>query len=128
MGADLTKYFVGPANAKMSIEAKVLFAYVGVGSGTFTAYGPKLIEFKGEITKMASAKFDLKLEVADDKRCTVTLNGTKQDAGYAESGGELVVTIPSGAEKGTITIKISDGGTWIDPEIAGGHTIRIVPA
>jgi hypothetical protein len=118
MPADLTQYFQGPANTPMVIQAKACL-WCDIGSGQYVQYSPQLVEFQGQINKFVVATFDLSLSISDDTNCVITLNGQQLDATYAESDGELVVTVADGPYQGTITFEIWHGGTWMDPELNG---------
>ena len=123
---DLKKFFPESVGATERIQAKIVF-WVTVGHGSFSQITSSDVKFSGK-GKVMGHDFDVNIElnVIDNTNMTIEFNGSPQKATYyVDHDNNLIITIPSGAEKGTIRITTGSGGTYFYPKIAHGHDVWI---
>ena len=125
---DLRSYFPQSVHEDMSIKTKVLFAWPKVGEGKFDSIEEDFINFSGA-GKVVTYDFDvsIKVQIRTSSTCGVNFNGNDMDAQYEGIGDELVFQINSGPTQGKIAVYEDSGGTTIEANISGGHTIWIGP-
>lgn len=125
---DLKTYFPQREHDTMSIKVYTWPVWPKVGEGTFDTITSDFINFAGK-GKFLVWEFDvrIKVQVRSDTECGINFNGEDMDATYRIDGNNLVFDIKNGPKPGTITVHEDSGGTTIDADIEGGHTLWIGP-
>ncbi|MEN8241316.1 MAG: hypothetical protein ABFS17_05305 [Chloroflexota bacterium] len=112
----------------MKIDKMDAADWVRAGDGQFTQIDPKVVDFKGKLTKYTPQNMDISILLRDELNCTILFFGKRVNAGYQAGEDKLVITIPNGPLKGSVEIYKRGSGTEINLLVFGGYPLFIHPA
>jgi hypothetical protein len=117
---DLSNYYgnLTPGEV-LRIQAKIVLAYVTVGSGSFSILSPTRLVFSGNYSAGGhKGAVNINLTVTGDNVGTFALNGYRGSCTFEEEGNSLYIYFREGGDEKNVQAQAWAGGIWFGGQAA----------